>query len=586
MAASAAFGPKAARWLAAYDPPRLTLAVDPDGAVAAYEAATRMRAAGETFDLALLWPDRRAHVAIAVGAQSIVDFPEYDKRRFALESIGRGRGEIKGQSLDSLLAVDIATMTAMRDLTLLADRLLVRSWTEWRRIVFEMGLVLSNVEVVELPDVAVPVPNGVREPDGRVVVWAPDIPLPKLSIVVMALLELHRRVSYVCGDGSIPGIEVERVDVAQAGEALSRASVVVAADNDDPAPAMALARFGTPLCASTTSGAREYLSGVHAFRPWNRKSILAAVLEALGSVQAEERERALGPAARAPAAVVSAPLVSIVVRTYDKPRAFFERALRSVERQTYPHVETIVVNDAGPDVSALVDRFPGARLITQPFNDYRLVSNVGMRATNGVYVARLDDDDLYFPEHLAVLVEALERSSESVAFSDAVIAFVTGEPPSPTCYLAVQKDPVERSRMLAANQIAAPLLRMLIRRTMLERAGWFSERMYAADDYDLTLRLLRECDFLHVDRITAMYTQFEDGSNLSATKNPRRADAHRLIQALHPVGDRPHLFEVRRRVMEQLERGGGLGMQRPPWRFPVPVPLPGFGAEEHSRPAT
>lgn len=576
MSASAAFGPNAARWLNAYEPQRLTLAVEPEGAVGAYEEAVRLRAGGGSFDLALLWPDRRAHVAIAVAAQSMVDFPDYDKRRFALEAIAREQGQIKNQSIKSLLAVDIATMTAMRDLILLADRLLIRSWNELRRIIFEMGLAIPNVSVVELTDTSVPALER-EEPDGSVVVWAPFTPVPKLSIIAMALLELHRSVAYVCGEGAIPGIGVERIGLPDAASALARAGAVVVADNDDPAPARALARLGIPLCVSTTSGAREYLAGARAFSPWDRSSILASVLETLGSPAPEERgimPRSEDGATRQPAVVKTSPLVSVVLRTYDKPRRFLERALRSVQRQTYPHIETIVVNDAGPDVSPIVERFAGVRLITQPHNDYRRVTNAGMRQTNGVYVTRLDDDDVYFPEHLGLLVDMLERSGDSVAFADAVVAYITGDPPSVTSYLIVEKEPVEWTRMLAANQIVAPLLRMLIRRDTLERLGWFSESMFAADDYDLSLRLLRECDFLHLDRVTAMYTQFEDGSNLSASKDRRRADAHRLIQVLHPVGDRPHLLDLRRNVMKRLDSKATSECAARPGGFPSRRPFP------------
>ncbi len=579
-----AFGPAAERWLSAYQTQRVTLAVEPEGAVSAYEAAIRLRGGGQSFDLVLFWPNRRTHVAIAVAAQSMVDFPDYDERRFALEAIAKGEGQIKGHKIETLLAVDIATMTAMRDLIMLADRLIVRSWTEWRRIVFEMGLIVENVEVVDVPDRSVPPVERLQQ-DGTVVVWAPFTTLPKLCIIAMALQELHRRVIFICGDGSIDGIDIERVPLADAAPALARASAVVVADNDDPAPARALARLGIPLCATTTSGVREYLAGVQTFRPWHRKSVLAAVLAALGSAPPKERERAAasdGRIARQPIVVETAPLVSIVVRTHDRP-LFLERALRSVAEQSYPHIETIVVNDAGPDVSGIVGRFLGARLIVQPQNDYRRVSNAGMREANGVYVARLDDDDIYFSDHVASLVDALEQSRESVAFADAVVAYVEGAESLVTGYLVVEKEPLRLSRMLGVNQLVAPMLRMLMRKETLERVGWFSESMYTSDDYELCLRLLRECDFVHVDRVTTMYTQFGDGSNLSASKDHRRADAHRLIHALYPVGDRPRLVELRRDVMERLERDGNLGMRRPPWRFPQPVPLPGYVAEEPSR---
>jgi hypothetical protein len=580
---NAAFGEDAARWLAAFAPNRLTLAVDPSGAVDAYAQAARLRAAGHSFDIALLWPDRRTHVAIAIAGQSVSECMEYDKRRFALEAIGRGEGEVRGHKIETLLAVDIATMAAMRDLPMLAERILVRSWAEWRRITFEMGFMYSNVEVVERIDTTIPDDVERVASDRSILVWAPFTPPAKLSIIATALRELHRPVKYVCADGSFPNVEIENVALEDAAPVLGRAAAIVVADVDDPAPARTLARLGIPLCVAVTSGAGDYVAGARVFQPWRRQSVLMAVLETLGAPPPHARRRisAVTPQ-QWPAAVTSSPLVSVVVRTYDKPRRFLERALRSIEQQTYPNIETIVVNDAGPDVTELVGSFPNAQLITQPRNEYRLVTNTGMKRAKGTYVGRLDDDDALFPGHVATLVDALERSRGAFAYCDALVAYVTGEPPATVGYLVIEKEPVEVSKMLVVNHIVAPLLRSLIRREVLERAGWFSEAIYGADDYELLLRLLRDYDFLHVDRVTAMYTQFEDGSNLSS-RGGTEIDDYRLIQTLHPVGERPHVIAARSLLMRELERGARNRVRRPPWRFPQPVPLPGYEIEEPRR---
>lgn len=584
---AAGFGPAASRWAASYNAARPTLVVEPEGAREALEEAVRRRYEGEHLDVLLFLPDRRAAVARVVATDVTAVHSDYDDRRFSLEAVARNKYPVKGQPMERLLPVDRVTLSAMRDLIKLSDRLLVRSQTEWRRVVFQLGLAVSNVELVETEDRTVPLVER-AEADGSVVVWAPFVPLEKLTIVATALRELHRRVIFVCEGGSIPGWEAEIVALRDAASVLARASAVVAADDDDPAPARALARIGIALCVSTTSGAREFLTGVQVFRPWSRRSVLGAVYEALGAAPPRERARptfSLPIRARELAHVIEAPRVSIVVRTYNRP-LFLERALRSVEAQTYPNIETIVVNDAGADVSALVERFTGAHLITQAQNDYRRVTNTGMRAANGTYVARLDDDDAYFPDHIEGLVAALERTGLDFAYADAVVAYADAAQGEGCVegYLVVEPYPVERGKMLVSNQLIAPMLRSLIRKATLERLGWFSEETYTFEDYELCLRLLNESDFVHVDRVTAIYTLFGDGSNLSEKRDQKRADAQRFIYALHAAGNRPRVLNARGRALELLAREGHIAIRRPPWRFSHPVALPGYPSR--SRDAT
>ncbi len=45
--------------------------------------------------------------------------------------------------------------------------------------------------------------------------------------------------------------------------------------------------------------------------------------------------------------------------------------------------------------------------------------NTGLRLAKGVYIAYLDDDDRFLPDHLGTLVACLERGEHHVAYSDA-----------------------------------------------------------------------------------------------------------------------------------------------------------------------
>ena len=109
-----------------------------------------------------------------------------------------------------------------------------------------------------------------------------------------------------------------------------------------------------------------------------------------------------------------APRVSVLLRTKDRP-GFLAEALDSLRRQTFSDFETVLVNDGGPIPAALLEPAPGRslRVVVPPAPGGRTRAlNAGLAAARGTYVAYLDDDDLYLPEHLETLVRFLDGSDE------------------------------------------------------------------------------------------------------------------------------------------------------------------------------
>ena len=109
-----------------------------------------------------------------------------------------------------------------------------------------------------------------------------------------------------------------------------------------------------------------------------------------------------------------APLVSVVVPTYDRPQLVV-RAVRSVLAQTLEAIEVIVVQDGpnGSTVQAL------AQIEDPRLNVHVLAENVGTAAASNAGVARaraqwiafLDDDDEFLPQKLELQLLAAQRSS-------------------------------------------------------------------------------------------------------------------------------------------------------------------------------
>ncbi|MBF6333497.1 glycosyltransferase family 2 protein [Nocardia transvalensis] len=116
------------------------------------------------------------------------------------------------------------------------------------------------------------------------------------------------------------------------------------------------------------------------------------------------------------------PLVSVVIPTYNRPREL-AAALASVagQRQVPGPVEVLVVNDGGCDVQsvtrAAVERGLAVRMLVLPVNcGLPTARNTGIGSARGEYLALLDDDDVFLPDHLAAMLAAIDRDRADAAY--------------------------------------------------------------------------------------------------------------------------------------------------------------------------
>ena len=106
-------------------------------------------------------------------------------------------------------------------------------------------------------------------------------------------------------------------------------------------------------------------------------------------------------------------------------------ALESVERQTYPDIEHIVVDGLSTDGTMDVVRRHSARLakvVSERDSGIYDAFNKGLRLATGEVVAFLNADDVYAaPDVLQAVHDVFERSQASAVFGD--VEFVRPEEP-------------------------------------------------------------------------------------------------------------------------------------------------------------
>jgi len=113
--------------------------------------------------------------------------------------------------------------------------------------------------------------------------------------------------------------------------------------------------------------------------------------------------------------------VSVITATYNRSE-LLKWAIRSVLSQTFCDWELIIVGDACTDntedvVASFAD--PRIRFVNRStsFGEQSGPNNDGFSLANGRFIAYLNHDDLWFPDHLELLVKFLEESSADLVYA-------------------------------------------------------------------------------------------------------------------------------------------------------------------------
>jgi glycosyltransferase involved in cell wall biosynthesis len=137
------------------------------------------------------------------------------------------------------------------------------------------------------------------------------------------------------------------------------------------------------------------------------------------------------------------PLVTVRIATWNRGQVLCERTLPTVLAQSYPRVEVLVVGDHCTDdtaerIRAIGD--PRIRFVNlpergkypdEPFARWMVAGaapmNYALGEAKGEWLAPLDDDDEFTPDHIESMLEACRRERAEMAFGIARMRLKTGE---------------------------------------------------------------------------------------------------------------------------------------------------------------
>jgi len=199
------------------------------------------------------------------------------------------------------------------------------------------------------------------------------------------------------------------------------------------------------------------------------------------------------------------PLVSVIVPTYNRPLSL-EKTLISILNQTFSDIEIIVVNDAGEDVSNVIRILDDDRISyieNEKNKGLAGTRNVGILKARGKYVSFLDDDDLFYPTHIEILVNEMEDKPQMAGvYSDVNMCYMRDDG------VILQEQVIysldwKKNYFYGVNFLN--VLSYMLKKEVIIDIGLFDESLRALEDYDMLIRLSKKYYLKHVPVITCKY---------------------------------------------------------------------------------
>lgn len=257
------------------------------------------------------------------------------------------------------------------------------------------------------------------------------------------------------------------------------------------------------------------------------------------------------------AAATRVPLVSVITPVFNGA-GWLAEALDSALAQTFPSLEIIVVNDGSTDDSLAIARTRARhnsqiRIIDQANAGLPAARNRALRAARGAYLALLDADDAWLPNHLELAMKAFERDPDlglvhaNIQRVDANGALVD----IPTRHWTRDMDAFE-ALALRHEHVSCPTA--VFTRLALDAVGGFDLRFtgLGCEDRDLWLRIAARFRIGYLDEVTARY-RLHPGSMSAAGE--RMALARQLLVAKLAESARGALLVAQMEAMIDSDHG-------------------------------
>ena len=209
----------------------------------------------------------------------------------------------------------------------------------------------------------------------------------------------------------------------------------------------------------------------------------------------------------------SAPLISILMPTYNTPEKLLRKALDSVRSQLYPSWELCIADDAStkPHVSRILKEYAAVdHRINIRFSEHNggvaPTSNLAFDMAKGEFVVLFDHDDLLEPQAMFRIAESIVADNPDIIYSDEAMMSDREEEIINHVHRPVFSPEYLRSCPYIVHLVA-------FRSELFRQIGGFDKTLRISQDYDLILRASERAEkIVHIPEILYLWRQRKQSS--------------------------------------------------------------------------
>jgi hypothetical protein len=133
---------------------------------------------------------------------------------------------------------------------------------------------------------------------------------------------------------------------------------------------------------------------------------------------------------------------------------------------------------------------------------------MAMKMASGKYLNFLDDDDLYYYNHVETLLKEIETNNYDIVYDTAFETRINVFSRDPYKYkitdaLVVHNEKYSKLKLYSSNIF--PIQTVMFKKEVFENCGGFDESMDALEDWDLWVRFSMKYYFNYVNDTTSVY---------------------------------------------------------------------------------